>query len=638
MTRQRLSSRLFATTLVTALALLASPALPAQAEGTTNLAAGKTVSTSGFVDVYPASNITDGNQATYWESTNNAFPQWVQVDLGAVASVSSLVLKLPPGWGARTQTLAVQSGTTSAALSPLVAAASYAFDPVNANTITINATASIRYLRLIVTANTGWPAGQLSELEVYGATDDDPQEPPTSENLSIGKTITASSTIHTFVAANANDDNVATYWEAGASTYPNTLTVGLGANADLSSVVLKLNPASAWSTRTQTIEVLGRKQDASTYTSLAPARLYTFDPATGNTVTIPVMATVADVQLRITTNSGASGGQIAEFQVFGTQSPNPDLSVIGLAWTPQSPMENQSITVAVTVKNSGTAASAATSVDVILGTTKVGAAAVGALAAGATTTVSVPIGAKDAGTYQLGATVDPANTIIELSDANNSLTSASSLVISPVASSDLIASPVAWTPSNPAARDTVAFTVAVKNQGTVASASGTHGITLAVSDATSGTVVATFTGSYSGTIAPGATTSPVTVGTWTAVNGKYSVKVALATDANELAAKQSNNISTMPLFVGRGANLPYDLYEAEDGTIGGGAAVVGPNRTIGDLAGEASGRKAVTLNSTGSYVEFTTQASTNTLVTRFSIPDAPGGRRDDRVPERLRRR
>ncbi|MFC1420573.1 Secreted glycosyl hydrolase, partial [Streptacidiphilus sp. N8-3] len=66
-------------------------------------------------------------------------------------------------------------------------------------------------------------------------------------------------------------------------------------------------------------------------------------------------------------------------------------------------------------------------------------------------------------------------------------------------------------------------------------------------------------------------------------------------------------------------------YEAEDGMLGGGAAVVGPNRTIGDLAGEASGRKAVTLNSTGAYVQWNTTDPTNTLVTRFSIPDAPGG-------------
>ncbi|MFE0876513.1 glycosyl hydrolase family 28-related protein [Streptomyces smyrnaeus] len=74
-----------------------------------------------------------------------------------------------------------------------------------------------------------------------------------------------------------------------------------------------------------------------------------------------------------------------------------------------------------------------------------------------------------------------------------------------------------------------------------------------------------------------------------------------------------------------GADMPYTTVEAESGTTGGGAQVVGPNRKIGDLAGEASGRKAVTLKETGQYVEFTTTVDTNTLVTRFSIPDAPGG-------------
>ena len=79
--------------------------------------------------------------------------------------------------------------------------------------------------------------------------------------------------------------------------------------------------------------------------------------------------------------------------------------------------------------------------------------------------------------------------------------------------------------------------------------------------------------------------------------------------------------------------MPYDMYEAEDGQTGGGAQVVGPNRTVGDLAGEASGRKAVTLNSTGSYVQWTTRASTNTLVARFSIPDGT-----HQLDQRLRQR
>ena len=89
-----------------------------------NLAAGKTATTSGYTDVYPASNVTDGNQATYWESTNNAFPQWVQVDLGSTVGVSSVILKLPTGWGARTQTLTVQGGTDGTTFSTIVASAS----------------------------------------------------------------------------------------------------------------------------------------------------------------------------------------------------------------------------------------------------------------------------------------------------------------------------------------------------------------------------------------------------------------------------------------------------------------------------------------------------------------------------------
>ncbi|CAO0827419.1 Secreted glycosyl hydrolase OS=Streptomyces microflavus OX=1919 GN=G3I39_17710 PE=4 SV=1 [Streptomyces microflavus] len=142
---------------------------------------------------------------------------------------------------------------------------------------------------------------------------------------------------------------------------------------------------------------------------------------------------------------------------------------------------------------------------------------------------------------------------------------------------------------------------------------------------TQGATVKTFTGAHSGAIAAGATTAPVSLGTWTAANGSYTLRTVLAADANELPVKRENNTSTESLFVGRGANMPYDTYEAEDGTTGGGAQVVGPNRTVGDIVGEASGRKAVTLNNNGNYVEFTTKKATNTLVTRFSIPDSAGG-------------
>ncbi|MEV0159762.1 CARDB domain-containing protein, partial [Nonomuraea fuscirosea] len=362
--------------------------------------------------------------------------------------------------------------------------------------------------------------------------------------------------------------------------------------------------------------------NATTYTTLVPSTTYTFDPATGNTVTIPLTATAADVRLQFTANTGAPGGQVAEFQISGTPAPNPDLTVSGLTSSPASPVETDAVTLSATVRNAGSAASAATSVAFYAGDNKVGTAGVGALAAGATASVSANIGARDAGTYRLEARVDEQNTVPEQNEGNNTTTG--TLTVRPVDTADLIASPVSWTPGNPAAGDTVTFSVAIRNQGTVASAGGSHGITLTVlNDA--GTAVRTLTGAASGAIAAGATTAPVSLGTWTAANGKYTVRAVLADDANELPVKRANNTSTLPLFIGRGASMPYDTYEAEDAAVGGGATRVGPSRDVGTIAGEASGRRAVTLGQTGAYVEFTTRAPTNSLVTRFSIPDAPGG-------------
>ncbi|MER8087339.1 discoidin domain-containing protein [Streptomyces sp. NPDC094048] len=774
-------------------------------ESSVNLASGRTLTASSHTEVYTEGNANDGNRATYWESRNNAFPQWIQADLGSAVRVDRVVLRLPDGWAARSQTLKLQGSTNGSDFTDLTASKAYTFDSAGGQSaaITFDA-ATTRYVRVLITANSVQPGAQVSELEIYGPASGDTQAPtaptnlafiepasgqikltwsassddtgvtgydiyadntlltsvsgdvttytdnrpadqtvsyyvrardaagnqsgnsntvtrradtgdtqaptaPTNlafiepasgqikltwsassddtgvtgydiyanntlrgsvagnvttytdtqpasatvtyfvrakdaagnrsgnsnsvtrngsggagSNLAVGKQISASSVVHTFVAANANDNSVTTYWEGAAGSYPNTLTVKLGANADISSLVLKLNPDSVWSARTQTIEVLGREQSATSFTGLVAAKSYAFDPASGNSVTVPVTARVADVQLKFTANSGSSAGQLAEFQVIGVPAPNPDLEVTGLTATPAAPVESDVITLRATVRNNGPVAAPAGSVALRLGGTKVATAPVGALAAGAQTTVSASIGSRDAGTYELSAVVDEANEIIEQDESNNIFTSPDSLVVKPVSSSDLIAAAVDSSPSSPAAGDDVTFSVAIKNQGTVASDGGNHGVTLAVVDS-KGATVKTLTGAYTGKIEAGATTAPVKLGTWTAADGSYTIKVVLADDANELPVKRENNTSTQPLFVGRGADMPYDMYEAEDGTVGGGAQVVGPNRTVGDIAGEASGRKAVNLDATGEYVEFTTRAPSNTLVTRFSIPDAPGG-------------
>uniref|UniRef100_UPI0005644776 discoidin domain-containing protein n=1 Tax=Kitasatospora sp. NRRL B-11411 TaxID=1463822 RepID=UPI0005644776 len=87
-------------------------------------------------------------------------------------SLTKAVLKLPPAtaWATRTQTLTVQGSTDGTTFTTLVNSAGYTFDPATGNTVTINLPATpTRYLRLNVTGNTGWPAAQLSELQLFGA-------------------------------------------------------------------------------------------------------------------------------------------------------------------------------------------------------------------------------------------------------------------------------------------------------------------------------------------------------------------------------------------------------------------------------------------------------------------------------------
>ena len=138
----------------------------------TNLALNQPTSASGYTQSYVPGNAVDGNTSSYWESADNAFPQWFQVDLGSATSVSRIVLDLPPSsaWGTRTQTITIQGSTDGTNYTTLAGSQGYTFDPSTGNTVTATFTSSsVRYVKLTFTANTGWPAGQLSELQVYGS-------------------------------------------------------------------------------------------------------------------------------------------------------------------------------------------------------------------------------------------------------------------------------------------------------------------------------------------------------------------------------------------------------------------------------------------------------------------------------------
>ena len=84
--------------------------------------------------------------------------------------------------------------------------------------------------------------------------------------------------------------------------------------------------------------------------------------------------------------------------------------------------------------------------------------------------------------------------------------------------------------------------------------------------------------------------------------------------------------SGSPFPAGQGMTMPWVEMQAE--TAATNATVLPPSRTKWDatqIQAEAIGRQAVQLNKTGDYVEFTTTAPANSIVVRYSIPDAPTG-------------
>jgi hypothetical protein len=136
----------------------------------TDVARGKPVQESGHTEVYQGRNVTDGSSTSYWEGPGNTFPASVTIDLGQVASLGRVVLELPPRaeWNSRVQTLSVSGSADGHTFSTLSGSAPHTFDAATGNKVTLRFTRTQkRFLKVVITANAGWPAGQLSEVEAY---------------------------------------------------------------------------------------------------------------------------------------------------------------------------------------------------------------------------------------------------------------------------------------------------------------------------------------------------------------------------------------------------------------------------------------------------------------------------------------
>jgi hypothetical protein len=656
-----------------------------QAGADANVAQGKSISASSYTQVYYATNANDGNRGTYWEGAPNAYPNTLTVNLGSNHDISSVVVQLNPdsAWATRTQNITVLGHNASTStFSTLVSAATYTFNPATGNQVTIPVTATVSEVRLQFASNSGAPGAQVAELQVLGSPSGGTATYALTVNNGSGSGAYAANTVVNITAAAPPSGQVFSAWTGGVSAnYGNinsasTTYKTTAAAATLSATYVPVSQGgSRYEAESATLSggatvttnhsgytgsgfVEGYwAQGASTRFNVSVSSAGWYDlglrygngfadsnisyyvngaklgqsalPTTGNWDTWLTKTEVAYLnagsnQVAYQYDSGDGANiNLDALSVAATTAQKPDLSVTDIQWSAahSPPQQGEAITFKAVVKNSGTAASptGVHKVSFRVGGQEVAVSTLPtstSLSAGASATLTANSTWSTAfGTYPVTAVVDPDNAIAEFSDNNNSFTKSLSVSQSP--GPDLVVQGISWAPTTPSAGTAVRFTVNVANQGLDATAGSSVALNLVIDGST------TLTASHPSYLAAGASAAVTFSGTWTASNGNHTF-VATADPANAISeAVESNNSQSSSLYVGRGASVPWIEYEAESGRTNG--TVQGPSRQLGTIAGEASGRKAVVLDATGEYVEWTTVSAANAIVVRNSMPDAAGG-------------
>lgn len=139
---------------------------------------------------------------------------------------------------------------------------------------------------------------------------------PETENYALNKMIQSGAHTDVYVNKNVNDGKTDTYWESKG--FPAEMVIDLAGTYNVKTVAVCLNPSSIWEPRIQEIAVWV-SLDGETFTEVAAAEKYQFDPATGNRIRIDFdAADAAFVKVIFTLNSSSrtGGAQAAEICVY----------------------------------------------------------------------------------------------------------------------------------------------------------------------------------------------------------------------------------------------------------------------------------------------------------------------------------
>src|SRR5580704_2713496 len=286
-------------TLAAALALAAGPPGRAAAASTLLSQGAPATASSTESASYPASDAVDGNTGTRWSSAFSD-PQWLQVDLGATASISQVVLQWETAYATAFQIQTSADGTNWTTI--------YSTTTGTGGTQTLNVTGTGRYVRMYGTARATQYGYSLWEFQVYGTAGGTGSSCSTTD-AALNRPATASSLENaSFPASAAVDGNTSTRWSSAFSD-PQWLQVDLGSSQTICEVTLD------WETAYATAFQIQVSPDGTNWTTV-----YSTTTGTGGTQTLSVSGTGRYVRMYGTARATPYGYSLWEFGVYTTGS------------------------------------------------------------------------------------------------------------------------------------------------------------------------------------------------------------------------------------------------------------------------------------------------------------------------------
>jgi beta-glucosidase len=298
----------------------------------------------------PASAAVDGNTGTRWSSAFSD-PQWLQVDLGATATISQVVLQWESAYATAFQ---IQVSADAATWTTI-----YSTTTGTGGTQTLTISGSGRYVRMYGTARATGYGYSLWEFQVYGTLATGGGCGTT--NAALNRPATASSTENAGSPASAAvDGNAGTRWSSAFSD-PQWLQVDLGATVSVCQVALQWEAAYATAFQIQ------MSADAATWSTI-----YSTTTGTGGTQTLTISGSGRYIRMYGTARATGYGYSLWEFTVHTTgggpttsptASPTPSTSPTiptGLYCGYQDLALGQPTTASSTYSATGNLASAAT--------------------------------------------------------------------------------------------------------------------------------------------------------------------------------------------------------------------------------------------------------------------------------------